>query len=117
MQGAFVAGRVVGLGLEVLGRAGQRLAELWPFSDQVEQLGGQRPVASEQMLDLGHVKARAVCRELPGVEGTEISVGSGQRNTFRTGFGDGAFQPVDRGVDGVLGHHPVCRVLAPRDDR
>jgi len=106
-----------GLGLQVLGRAGQWLPELWAFGDQVEEFGSQRPVPSKQVLDLGYVQTRAVRGELTGVEGTEVPVGSGQRNTFGTGLGDRAFQPVNRGVDGVPGHHPVCRVLTPRDDR
>ena len=64
VQGAFVAGSLVGLGLQIFWRADQWLPELWPFGDQVEQLGGQSPVPSKQMLDLGDVQTRAVCSEL-----------------------------------------------------
>jgi hypothetical protein len=100
-----------------LGR--RTMSALAPGASPLGQTASRRAPPASSAISVLFTPTRGRYLMVPTVAMRELKaakqpVGSGQRDTFCTG--DSAFQPVDRGVDGVLGHHPIGRVLTARDD-
>ena len=114
MQGALVAGAVVRLDGEVVAGTGERPAELGLLGDQLEQVGDERAVAVQQVLDPRDVQARVrASRSREFHSAVKPSApSSGTRSVQHFGC-----VRTERGVDGILGHHPVRGVLAAGDQR
>ena len=110
--------RVVGLDLEVarcVATAARRSSG--SLGDEVEQLVDRRAVAAQQVLDPVDGPARCGRPAPPGCPQRLVAGGTDQRDPCRCRTsGTGRCRALTASVDGVLGHHPVGRVLAAGDD-
>ena len=81
---SFGPGGVVSLHPEVARRSGQRFTEVWPLADQREQLGDQRPVAAQQVLDPRGVQAGLGGDLLATIPDGTVAVGPDQLDRLGT---------------------------------
>ena len=115
VAGTLVRGRVADLRAQVVLGPGQRPAQVRLGRDEVQDLGGQRAVPAQQVLDPGHVQPGGPGQPVPRVPQREVAVGPGQRHLVGARGGHPPVQPVRHRVHRVPGHQPVGGVLAAGD--
>jgi hypothetical protein len=95
---------------------GDRLGELGSFLYEGEQVVDEGAVSAEQVLDPGDVQPCLLGQPVPGSSrGGLVALGAEERDVLGAGRRDPLVEAVGSGVDGVLGHDAVRRVLPARD--
>jgi uncharacterized membrane protein len=88
------------------------MRELRAGFDHLQEFWEQGPIAVQQVLDLKITQAGFVDQQRPCIPKRVIPIGAQQRHILGAGCGHLLIQVSDRRIDGILGHHPIGRVLA-----